>query len=142
MGQWRRNERYAKGNDGFYLLKVGCFMSKLVSIKNKHIFNSNKPETSHYYVKYYDKKNKETRLVGLTHLYDISEGNKQRLSKGLIKEEKFKALYLPSGVKNKYIRKDINGKPLKYNSSIYTDVQVVSKRQTKRIVRFAKHEDE
>ena len=65
-------------------------MGKLVSIKNKYIFSSSKPDNSHYYLKYYDKKHKETRLVGLTHLYSVSKGHKESLAKGYLKEEKFK----------------------------------------------------
>jgi len=114
---------------------------RLINIKNKYIFHSDKPEQSHRYLLYYDRKYKETRLVKTTHLYEIPEKKKYKLKKGYIKEFKFKGEYLPTGVKNEYITKDINGNKLKYKSLNYKNKRAIPENQAKKIKAFAKYTD-
>lgn len=113
---------------------------KLVKVKNKYMFVSDKvsPEGEHYYLHYYDRKSKETRLIQLTHLYEKPKDKSAQLRKNYIQEMKFKDLYLPSGVKNRYFNTDVKGNKLKYSSPIYTILGTVPQRQAKKVLSFAK----
>lgn len=113
---------------------------KLVKVKNKYMFESEKvsPDAEHYYLHYYDRKSKETRLIQLTHIYEKPYEKTVKLRKNFLTEMKFKDLYLPSGVNNNYLNTDVNGNKLKYSSRIYTILGTAPQHQAKKVLAFAK----
>ena len=85
---------------------------RLAKIKNKYLFDSDNPKGTHTYAVYYDKKNKETRAVALTHLYVKDDKRFKQVKKGNIKIEKFKEFDVPSGVQNYYYSRNKKGKKI------------------------------
>ena len=124
---------------------------RLVKIRNKYMFkpkNENEEKTykenqEHIYAVYKDDKSGELRAVQLTHLY--YHKRVQALERKLLKEVKLPSIKYPSGAKNSYYAKDINGNPLDLDA---VEGQVIknSKNKTvyvpaktaKEIKRFAK----
>lgn len=115
---------------------------RLFKIKNKEIYNgkSKKDENGvHTYAAYKDKSSGEYRAVPLTHIYDTKR--QKQLEKGYLKVEKFKQLQYPTGVKNKYITKDIHGDKLDFGKNTkYKCLGTIPSSQAKRIKDFAKSE--
>jgi hypothetical protein len=111
---------------------------KLIKIRNKFMFKSNNPNGTHTYLHYYNRKKKEVRLIQTTHLYEIPIKKQVAIKNGFLKEVKFKNLYLPSGVRDKYFRSDLNGKKLPYNSKKYLSPVTIPNKQAFSIIKFAK----
>ena len=111
---------------------------KLVTIMNKYIFgpdpqNPNekekyKPNGSHIYAAYTDKKTNKTRLVQMTHLYEDKKVRK--IKQGLILPVKLPNVQFPSGVKREYYDKDIHGKPIDLKKVKAANVLSKSKKAT------------
>ena len=110
---------------------------QIVKIKNKYMFESKKGEREHYYLKYYDRKTKETRLIEMTHLYEIPSETRIKKKKKFLMEAKFKDLYLPSGINNSYYTTDILGDKLPYKSKIYKTIGTIPRKTAQRIIVFA-----
>lgn len=137
---------------------------KLVMIKNKYIFKPDpakkkkarkaktgkqeekpyEPNGKHIYAVYKDKKNGETRLVQMTHLYEPikAKGVKQ----GYLLPVKLPNVDMPSGVNNSYYTKDVDGAPIDLKKIEAKDVEGKKKKATyirkslaDKIIRFAKH---
>jgi hypothetical protein len=115
---------------------------RIAKIKNKYLFNSTNPNGTHDYLVYIDTKTGENRAVELTHLYnpDIKRFNQIKI--GLLKKMSFSHRDTPSGVKNKYHRKDTNGNPLNFND-ICVDLNSykthkVTNKQASDVIKFAK----
>ena len=89
---------------------------------------------------YYDRKNKRYNAIQLTHLY-IKDANRfKQVSKGNILVTKFKEFDVPSGVRNQYYNKNINGGKINLNDK--SNVKLVSnrhlnKKQSDKIKLFA-----
>lgn len=91
---------------------------RLVKIRNKYMFKPKnekeekayKGNQEHIYAVYKEEKSGELRAVQLTHLYDHKRV--QALERKLLKEVKLPSIKYPSGAKNSYFAKDINGNPL------------------------------
>ena len=112
---------------------------RLVKIKNSYLFKSDNPKGVHTYAVYYDKKNKENRAIALTHLYVKDDKRFKQVRKGNIMVSKFKEFDTPTGVKNYYYSKNING-----NKINLKDIEVVKvskkflpKLQADKIKKFA-----
>ena len=99
---------------------------KLVNIKNRYMFNSNNPNGKHTYAVYYDRKNKRYHAIQLTHLYVKDANRFKQVSKGNIMVTKFKEFDVPSGVRNQYYNKNVNGGKINLNDK--SNVKLVSKR--------------
>lgn len=113
---------------------------RLVKIKNKYLFNSNKPNGYHYYATYYDRKNKRYNAVQLTHLYVKDSTRFNQVSKGNIMVMKFNGFDVPSGVRNQYYFKDVNGQNicLKNKNVLHVSKNHLKKKQSDKIRLFAK----
>ena len=117
---------------------------RLVKIKNRYLYKGNDPNGIHTYAVYYDKKTKKNRAVGLTHLYVKDEKRFKQVTKGNIMVMKFKEFDVPSGVKNSYFDKNIQGKKidLKDKSNVkFISQRYLKKVQSDRIKNFAKRKE-
>ena len=85
---------------------------RLVKIRNKYLFNSDKPNGTHSYAVYYDRVHKENRAVALTHLYIKDQKRFRQVKKGNIMITNFKDFDTPTGVKNYYYSKNTNGQKI------------------------------
>ena len=99
---------------------------RLVNIKNRYMFKSNNPNGKHTYAVYYDRKNKQYNAIQLTHLYVKDSNRFKQVSKGNIMVTKFKEFDVPSGVRNQYYNKNVNGAKINLNDK--SNVKLVSKR--------------
>ena len=99
---------------------------RLVKIKNKYLFNSNNPNGTHTYAAYYDRANKRYNAVQLTHLYVKDDKRFKQVKRGDIMVTKFKEFDVPSGVRNQYYNKNINGSKIDLNDK--SNVKFVSNR--------------
>lgn len=136
---------------------------KIVTIKNKHIFKPDetpkpkrekqkvskepekeyKPNQSHIYAAYKDKKSGETRLIQMTHI--IEPRKKDAIKQGHILPVKLPNVDMPSGVNNSYYNKDINGDPIDLKKIEALDIPgkkkkatYISKSLSEKIIAFAK----
>lgn len=89
---------------------------KIYHIKNSYMYNKRDKNGTHRYAVFKDRKTKETRVVQLTHLYEIPYNKQRQLKKGYLKEYKLECYRLPSGVNIGYKTKDINGNPIQLTS--------------------------
>lgn len=111
----------------------------LASIKNKYMFNSDKPEQEHCYVVYFDEKSQELRAIETTHLYKPDEKNMNKLKRNLLHKVHFEGKDTPSGTNNYYYNTDINNLPLDLaNKSIKLDSKTLPESVAKEIIEFAK----
>lgn len=112
---------------------------RLVKIKNRYLFKSDNPNGTHTYVAYYDRKNKRYNAVQLTHLYVKDEKRFKQVKRGNIMVTKFKEFDVPSGVRNQYYSKNINGGKIDLNDKnvIYVAKNHLSKKQSDKIKLFA-----
>lgn len=111
---------------------------RIYHIKNNYLFNRNDPVGTHRYAVFKDRKTHETRIVQLTHLYEIPSNKLRQLQNGHIKEYKLRCYSLPSGVQTGYKTKDINGNPIVLNSRNSRPSYTLSKKDSKRIMSIAK----
>lgn len=113
---------------------------RIAEIKNRYLYKDKKnPNGTHYYGVYYDKTKRETRAVALTHLYVKDKKRFVHVKRGNIKIEKFKEFDVPTGVKNYYYSRDVDGNKINLKNP---DVVKVSKRyltksQANRVKNFA-----
>lgn len=116
---------------------------RLAKIKNRYLFNSDNPHGNHTYAVYYDRKTKEYRAIGLTHLYIKDENRFKQVRKGNIRIEKFKEFDTPTGVKNSYYSKDIKGQKINLNNAdvVAVSKRYLSKKQSNRIKAFAQRKE-
>lgn len=115
---------------------------KLVKIKNRYLFKDDNPNGTHTYATYYDRQNKRYNAVQLTHLYIKDEKRFKQVKRGNIMVTKFKEFDVPSGVKNEYYCKNVNGGNINLNDK--SNVKIVSnrhlsKKQSDKIKLFAKY---
>lgn len=112
---------------------------RLVKIKNRYLFNSNNPNGTHAYAAYYDRKNKRYNAVQLTHLYIKDENRFKQVKRGNIMVTKFNEFDTPSGVRNQYYNKNINGGKidLKDKNVTYIAKRYLTKKQSDKIKLFA-----
>ena len=101
---------------------------RLAKIKNKYLFKSSNPNGNHTYAVYYDKKNKENRAVGLTHLYIKDNKRFAQVKKGMIK------------IENRYFNQNSKGGKINLNDKEnvkFVSNRYVGKKQSMRIINFA-----
>ena len=112
---------------------------RLVNIKNRYMFKGNNPNGVHTYATYYDNKNKRYNAIQLTHLYVKDANRFKQVSKGNIMVTKFKEFDVPSGVRNQYYNKNINGGKidLKNKNVTYISKRHLTKKQSDKIKLFA-----
>lgn len=109
---------------------------KFVTIKNKYIFKSSKkdkgkeykPNQAHIYAVYKDKKTGETRLVQMTHL--VEPQKKGAIKMGRLMMVQFPNVDMPSGVKNEFYTKDIDGAPIDLKKIKAKDIKGKKKKAT------------
>ena len=114
---------------------------RLVKIKNRYLFKGNNPNGTHTYATYYDRQNKRYNAVQLTHLYVKDANRFKQVQRGDIMITKFKEFDVPSGVRNQYYSKNVNGGKINLNDK--SNVKLVSnrhlsKKQSDKIKLFAK----
>ena len=113
---------------------------RLVKIKNGYLFKSNNPNGTHTYATYYDRKNKRYNAIQLTHLYVKDENRFKQVKRGNIMVTKFKEFDVPSGVRNQYYNKTVNGGKIdlkdKANVKLISS-RHLSKQQSDKIKTFA-----
>lgn len=114
---------------------------RLVKIKNKYLFKSSNPEGTHTYAVYKDRDSNEIRAIQLTHLYTKDEKRFVQVRNGNILVEKFKEFDVPSGVRNQYYNRDVNGNKinLKNNNVFKNSNRFLKHDQAERIRKFAKY---
>ena len=114
---------------------------KLYKIRNEYLFNCNKPKGFHVYAVYYDRKNKRYNAIQTTHLYTKDENRFRQVRRGNIAVTKFKEFEVPSGVKNTYFSKTLNGGKInlkdKYNVR-QVSARFLSKKQSDFLKAFAR----
>lgn len=113
---------------------------RLVKIKNKYLFKSDNPNGTHTYATYYDRKNKRYNAIQLTHLYVKDENRFKQVKRGNIMVAKFKEFDVPSGVRNQYYSKNINGGKidLKDRDNVFiVSKRHLNKKQSDKIKSFA-----
>ena len=116
---------------------------RLAKIKNKYLYKDDNPEGIHTYALYYDKPSKCYRAVGLTHLYVKDKKRFIQIKQGKIHIEKFKEFDVPSGVRNHYYDKNVDGKKIDIldRNNIVVGQRYLTKKQSERIKRFATHSE-
>lgn len=114
---------------------------RLAKIRNKYLFNSNKPNGIHTYAVYYDKQTKQNRAIALTHLYVKDEKRFKQVKKGNIMISNFKEFDTPTGVQNYYYSKNVSGKKisLKDKDVVKVHKRFLPKKQADKLKKFAKH---
>lgn len=113
---------------------------RLAKIKNKYMFKTTPDDRGiHYYLVFYDKKNKRYNAIQLTHLYIKDKNRFIQVNKGLICVEKFKEFEIPSGVKKEIYTKNVFGGKIDLSNRKYVEKvfpRYLSKKQTIRIKEF------
>ena len=117
---------------------------RIAKIKNKYMYSTTENDNgSHYYIVFYDNKNKRYNAVQLTHLYTKDKNRFVKVKKGLIKIEKFKEFEVPSGVKKGiYVKNSFGGK-IDINDKRYVDKvckRYLNKKQSDRIIEFVRNQ--
>lgn len=114
---------------------------RLVKIRNKYLFNSNKSNGTHTYAVYYDKQTKQNRAIALTHLYVKDEKRFKQVKKGNIMIANFKEFETPTGVQNYYYSQNTSGKKinLKDKDVVKVHKRFLPKKQADRLKKFAKY---
>ena len=113
---------------------------RLVKIKNRYLFKGNNPNGIHTYATYYDRKNKRYNAIQLTHLYVKDANRFKQVSKGNIMVTKFKEFDVPSGVRNQFYCKNVNGGKIDLkdkNNVVKVGKRYLSKKQSSQIKNFA-----
>ena len=111
---------------------------KIYHIKDNYMFNRNNRNGTHRYAVFKDRRTRETRVVQLTHLYEIPNNKLRQMQNGHIKKYKLSCYSLPSGVQTGYKTKDINGNPIVLNNSNSRPSYNLSKKDSKKIKSIAK----
>ena len=112
---------------------------RLVRIKNRYLFKGNNPNGTHTYATYYDRQNKRYNAVQLTHLYVKDANRFRQVQRGNIMITKFKEFDVPSGVRNQYYNKNVNGGKIDLNDKniTYISKHHLTKKQSDKIKLFA-----
>ena len=96
-----------------------------------------KPNGHHTYAVYKDKKTNKYRAIQLTHLYEPKKV--AQIEKGQLKVEKLSCFKYPTGVRNNYYDKYLDGNDLNFGKGTkHQFVGYVPNSQAKRIRDFAK----
>lgn len=114
---------------------------RIVRIKNRYLFDGDKPNGIHSYAVYYDRKTKQNRVIGLTHLFVKDKKRFNQIKRGLLMKENFKEFETPTGVKNYYFSKNYMGEKIDLtdkNNVVYISKKHLSKKQADKIKNFAK----
>lgn len=114
---------------------------RLAKIKNKYLFDSNRPEEIHHYGVYYDGKAKEYRAIQLTHLYNRDEKRFVQLRKGFLSPIKLKEFETPTGIRNNYYSMDVKGKKIDIKNKDVELLRKLSPKQAKQIKDFGSKHD-
>lgn len=102
------------------------------------MYNKRDKNGTHRYAVFKDRKTRETRVVQLTHLYEIPDNKQRRIKQGYLKEYKLQCYRLPSGVNTGYQTKDINGNPIHLTSKNSSGSYNLSKKDSNKIKSIAK----
>lgn len=115
---------------------------RLAKIKNKYMFKTLPNDSGvHYYLIYFDRKNKRYNAIQLTHLYIKDKNRFIQVNKGLIKIEKLKEFEVPSGVKKEIYTTNIFGEKIDISNKKYVEKvfsRHLNKKQAERIKNFVK----
>ncbi len=112
---------------------------RLAKIRNRYMFNSNKPTQEHIYAVYTDYTTKEVRAIEATHLYIPDEENMNKVKRGLLRKVRFNGYETPSAVYNSYYDTNIEGKPIDLlHADVRVDKTPIPQKQAKAIKDFAK----
>ena len=115
---------------------------RLAKIKNKYMYKTTLDDNgAHYYLVYYDRKNKKYIAIQLTHLYIKDKNRFRQVDNGFIKIEKFKEFEVPSGVRRKIYSFNSRGKNIDLNDKanvVKLFKRNLSRQQSERIKKFVK----
>ena len=114
---------------------------RLAKIKNKYLFDSNRPEEIHHYGVYYDRKAKEYRAIQLTHLYNRDEKRFVQLRKGFLSPINLKEFETTTGIRNNYYSMDVKGKKIDIKNKDVELLRKLSPKQAKQIKDFGSKHD-
>ena len=109
---------------------------KLAKIKNRYMFHSSKPNGSHTYIVYYDKRTKKTHAIATTHLYNMDPKRASQVKVGVYKKMKLPGFETPSGVYRKSVSKNVFGTDINLHSKDVKLKQTLSKSQSKKVLQF------
>ena len=113
---------------------------RIAKIKNKYMYETNDDDNgTHYYLVYYDKKEKRYVAIQLTHLYIKDKGRFRQVQNGLIMVEKFKEFEVPSGVRKDVYYTNILGNRIDINDKknvVKVYKRYIGKQQSDRIKQF------
>lgn len=115
---------------------------RLAKIKNKYMYKTTPNDNgTHYYLVYFDRKEKKYFAIQLTHLYIKDKNRFRQVDNGFIKIEKFKEFDVPSGVRKKLYSFNSEGKNINLNDKanvVKLFKRNLSKNQSERIINFIK----
>ena len=113
---------------------------RLAKIRNKYLFESDKPNGTHTYAVYYDKQTKQNRAIALTHLYIKDEKRFKQVRKGNIMITNFKEFETPTGVQNYYYSQNTKGKKINLKDADVVKIhkRYLPKKQADKLKKFAK----
>lgn len=114
-----------------------------VAIKDGYVFKVKEGQKTkkHIYLAYKDKTTEEVRLIPTTHLYEIPSKKKKLLDKKHLQKENLPKEQFPSGIKNYYFNKSVDGKPIDIAKATKLDKSlVIPENQKKKIIKFAKYD--
>ena len=121
-----------------YFILLGSDLMVIYHIKDSYMFNKKNKTGTHRYAVYKDRKTKETRVIQLTHLYEISSNKQNQINKGYIKKYKLGCYSLPSGVETGFKTKNINGDKIVLNRYNSKRSYSLSKKDSTKIKNIAK----
>lgn len=115
---------------------------KLAKIKNKYMYETRPDDNgSHYYLIFYNHKEKRYEAAQLTHLYIKDNKRFKQVKKGNILVEKFKEFDVPSGVRNTIYKTNVHKTNINMddmNNVSPVSNRYLSKKQSNRIFTFLK----
>ena len=113
---------------------------RIAQIKNKYMYKTSEDDNgSHYYLIYYDRKEKRYVAIQLTHLYIKDKGRFRQVQYGMIMVEKFKEFEVPSGVRKDIYYTNIVGDKIDINDKknvVKVFKRYIGKKQSNRIQIF------
>lgn len=112
---------------------------KLAKIKNKYMYKTSPNDNgSHYYLIFYNHKEKRYEAAQLTHLYIRDNKRFAQVKKGNILVEKFKEFDVPSGIHKMLYTHSYSGSKISLSNKgvIQSSLRQLSTSQSKRIKKF------
>ncbi len=113
---------------------------KIVKVKNRLMYNGDKPEGIHYYAFFWNKRYRKYNAIQFTHIANKDNVRYDQANRRVIKPIRLKQIdkYADNGITKKRYISDVNGNELNPNMGIVV-VNKVSGSSSKKIINFAKN---